>query len=316
MATGIDGLNLNRLVVFVAVVESGSITKAASRLGLGKTVISTHIQQLERELGVTLLVRNTRRLDLTESGEQFFCSAQTILQDARDAIERISQNTGRPHGILRLSAPVDYTTYILMPVLVKLQQAYPELTISLTNDDRCVDLIGEKVDVAIRLSELADSNLQAVRVSSFNLWLVAHPSFLSTRDNLSHPSQLERLPFISLSVLNNPVNWNFSNSNEKQRVQFCSCFSVNTAHMAKVAALIGGGITIVPDFAAAEDVRAGRLVRVLPDWSIASKGIYVVFPYSRFIPVKIRVLIDALKVVSTEIDGKDEVRNEVGLEFS
>lgn len=299
MASGYGGLNLNRLVVFVAVVESGSITKASSQLGLGKAVVSAHIQQLEKELGVSLLVRNTRRIALTEPGEQFFASAQVILIDARNAVERLSQCTGYPRGVLRLSAPIDYSAGILMPILVKLQQFYPDLIIKLTNEDHCVDLIGEKIDAAIRLSELADSNLQAVRIGGFNLWLVAQPSFLSAQDNLSYPSQLEQFPFISLSVLNNPVIWNFSKSNECQNVQFRSCFSVNTAHMAKIAALVGGGLTIVPDFAVVEDVRTGRLVRVLPDWSIASKGIYVVFPYSRFMPVKIRVLIDALKSIST-----------------
>jgi DNA-binding transcriptional LysR family regulator len=300
MTMGFEGLNLNRLVVFVAVVEAGSITGAASRLGLGKGVISAHIQQLERELGATLLVRNTRRLRLTEPGEHFFDSARAILEETRIAMEALNQRTGHPKGVMSLSAPVDYSACVLMPVLVKLQQSYPDLIINLINEDRCADLIEEKIDVAIRLSKLSNSCMQAVRVGSFHLWLVANPTFLSTQTNISNPLQLKQLPFISLSVLTNSTNWNFYHAEGNQeQIQFRHSFSVNTAHMAKIAALAGAGITIVPDFAAAEEIKNGRLIHVLPDWTIASKEIFAVFPHSRFIPAKIRVLIDNLKSIST-----------------
>jgi len=296
MASGFDGINLNRLVIFSAVVESGSITQAAYRLKLGKTVVSTHIRELERELGATLLARNTRSLGLTEAGKLFFESVQKILGDTRAAVDLLSENYGQPRGVLRITAPVDYSNYVLMPVLVKLREKFPELVIELVNDDSCIDLIGNEVDVGIRLSELSDSNLQAVQIGSFTLYLVAAPEFLSAFPALSHPRELDQLPHIVFSVFS-PFNLVFSHRHEPSyRIRFKPGISVNSAFMAKAAALAGGGLAVVPDFAATEDIRCGRLVRVLPEWFTENKGIHVVFPNTPYLPNKVRVLIDHLKL--------------------
>lgn len=300
MASGFDGINLNRLVVFAAVVETASITQAAARLGLGKTVVSTHIRELERELGVTLLLRSTRRVGLTEYGRQFYDSVRGILRDARSAIESLSQESGSPRGALRISAPLDFSAYVLAPALVEIREAYPELKIELINDDRCIDLIGDKVDVAIRLSELADSDLQSVRIGSFTLVLVASPDFLARLPAISHPAEIEQWPQIAFSVFT-PFSLNlFQPGEPTARIRFRPGFMVNTAFMAKALALCGGGFAVVPDFAAREDLEAGRLVQVLAEWSAQSKGIHVVFPRSRYIPRKVRVLIDHLKGMSED----------------
>lgn len=292
---GIDGINLNRLVVFAAVVEAGSLTQAASHLGLGKTVVSSHLQELERELGVTLLVRNTRRMSLTEHGEQFYLSVQNLLQGAREAIETLSAGARPARGTLRISAPVDYSAYVLAPLLVGLKVNSPELNIELHNDDHCLDLISAKLDAVIRLSDLKDSNLKAVQIDSFRLLLVASPAFLARYAALEHPREIECLPHIMFTVFSPFILTVHHPQEHEYKIRFGPGMSVNTAFMAKAMALAGGGIAVVPDFSAREDLRSGRLVQVLPQWTTASRGIHVVYPRTTHVPGKLRTFIDHLK---------------------
>ena len=296
MSTTLRGINLNRLVVFVSVVEIGSLTGAASRLGLAKTMVSTHMQRLESELGASLLVRTTRRLALTEAGEAFYEAARNIVRAAEEAVTAIGQEASDLRGTLRITAPVDYGASIIAPLAVALGKRYPGLKIELLSGDRLFDLVAEGIDVAIRLGKLADSNYQAVRVADLASWLVATPQVLASTAKLTRPEQLSELPFLALTVLAQPLSWIFEGpANARQAVHFHSRVSANTAHALRSAALAGGGLAILPDFAVADDVRAGRLVRVLPKWSVKSGGVFAVFPATRYRPQKVRVLVDALK---------------------
>jgi DNA-binding transcriptional LysR family regulator len=292
----LSGINLNRLVVFAAVVDAGSLSAAARRLGLAKTMVSTHMQRLEVEVGASLLVRTTRRLSLTDAGAAFYEATRRILRETEEAVAAAGEDTADPRGTLRVSAAVDYCSNVIAPMAVELTRRYPQLKIEMIAEDRRADLIAEGVDLAIRVGRLADSSHQAVRVGSFEQWLIARPDLFAGRPQPEQPEQLAALPFLALTVLPNPLSRTFENAaGEKRTVRLDAAILSNTAIAVRRAALAGGGIAVMPDFAVAGDVAEGRLIRLLPQWSLPGGGIHCVFPQARHRPKKIRVFVDALR---------------------
>ena len=289
-------LNLNRLVVFAAVVEAGSLSAAARRLGLAKTMVSTHMQRLEVEVGASLLVRSTRRLSLTDAGAAFHEATRRILKETEEAVAAAGEDTADPRGTLRVSAAVDYCSNVIAPMAVELTRRYPQLKIEMIAEDRRADLIAEGVDLAIRVGRLADSSHQAVRVGSFEQWLVASPALFAGRPLPTQPQEAAAYPFLALTVLPNPLSRTFENAaGEKRVVRLDAAILSNTAVAVRRAALAGGGTAVMPDFAVAGDVTAGRLLRLLPEWKLPGGGIHCVFPAARHRPKKIRVFVDALR---------------------
>ena len=202
-------INLNRLVVFVAVVENGSLTAAAEKLGIAKTMVNAHVQRLEAELRVSLITRTTRKITLTEIGQEFYVVSRRVLHDIDDAVLAISDGMTAPRGTLRVTAPVDYGTAVITPLLISLRQRYPGLKVELLCADSRFDLIAEGIDVAIRLGRLTDSTYRAVRVGAYTNWLVASPEFLKRHGVPRTPADLGDFPFISLSVLAQPLRFDF-----------------------------------------------------------------------------------------------------------
>ena len=292
----LSSINLNRLVVFVAVVEAGSLTAAARRLGLAKTMVSTHMQRLEVEVGASLLVRTTRSLSLTDAGAAFYEASRRIVLEAEQAIAAAGEETADPRGTLRVSAAVDYCSNVLAPMAVELVKRYPQLKIEMIAEDRRADLIAEGVDLAIRVGRLADSSHQAVQVGTFEQWLVGRPDLFAAGELPRHPEQAAAYPFIALTVLPNPLSRTFENfAGDKRSVRFDAAILSNTALAVRRAALAGGGLAVMPDFAVAGDIAEGRLIRLLPDWTLPGGGIHCVFPQARHRPKKIRVFVDALR---------------------
>lgn len=294
--TGLAGVNLNRLAVFVSVVETGSLTAAARRLGLTKTMVSTHIQRLEAEVGANLLVITTRSLLLTDVGEVFFEASRRIVRDADEAIAVAGQDGQEPQGTLRVTAPVDYGASVIGPVAASLSRRYPKLKIDLMTIDRVVDIVSEGIDVAIRLGRLADSSFRTTRIGGFTDWLVASPDLFNGRALPVSPDDLADDRFVALSVLPHPTSWVFdSPTKTKHPMRWEAAISANSATAVREIAVAGGGLAILPDFAVAESVASGRLLHVLPRWQLPSGGIHAVFPTARQRRPKIRFFIDALR---------------------
>ena len=177
----LSNINLNRLAVFVAVIETGSITAAAKRLGLAKTMVSTHMQRLETEIGANLLVRTTRRLHLTEAGSAFYEACQKILHDTELAISQASSNTRELRGMLRVAATVDFGATVVAPLAAELCRANPELRIEIVASDNRVDMVAAGIDVSIRVGRLADSSHKAALIAHFEEWVLATPDFIADR---------------------------------------------------------------------------------------------------------------------------------------
>jgi len=296
----LSSINLNRLVIFAAVVEAGSLTAAGERLGLAKTMVSKHMQLLEAEVGVSLLLRSTRRLGLTEAGRAFHASCLELLKTAEQAVELARTGLEAPHGTLRVAAPIDYGAMVVAPLLAQLRQRWPSLNIELVCGDDLIDLIAEGIDVAVRLGKLADSGHQAVRVGGYARWLVASPAFVAAHGMPNEPEALAALPYVALTVLPHPERCTLDNGAGRQRELRMSniAFATNTAYGCRAATLAGAGWMLATDFSVAEDVAAGRLLRLLPGWSAPHSDIHALFPASPHRQQKVRVFIDALKAVA------------------
>ncbi|BAX62606.1 LysR family transcriptional regulator [Burkholderia stabilis] len=289
-------VNLNRLAIFVAVVDAGSLTAAAERLGLAKTVVSTHMQRLESEVGANLLVRTTRRLSVTDAGRTFYDACRDIVRATETALDAVSSDAGPLRGTLRVSVPIDYGAQVVAPAVVALRDLHPGLDVELVANDRVVDLIADNLDVAIRIGRLADSNYRAVQLGTYEKWLVASPAFVARYGLPRDTDALAALPFVMLSTLSRPHTLELESARGGSASVRCVAPVVsNTATACRAIVLAGGGFGLLTDFSTADDVATGRLVRLLPAWRSAPAGIHAVYPSTRLPSPKVRAFIDAMK---------------------
>ncbi|HEX8777170.1 MAG TPA: LysR family transcriptional regulator [Rhodanobacter sp.] len=288
-------VNLNRLVVFAALVRAGSFTAAADQLGLTKAMVSQHLARLERELGVTLLVRSTRRMALTEAGASFHADCERILAETDAAIARAGENRAVPRGLLRITAPVNYGSTVVAPALAGFLRRYPDVRAELALDDGISDLIGGRFDLAIRGGPLRDSGLRAVRLAGFRQLLVAAPEYLEARGRPRRPQDLAAHDAVLLSVLSTPARWSFSARNGTQtRVQLAPRAQADSAAAVLAMALAGAGVAVLPDFMVEADLAAGRLLHLLPAQRLPEGSFHAVHA-NLHAPAKVRVFIEHLR---------------------
>lgn len=281
-------MNLNRLAYFTAVVDAGSFTGAAERLGVTKTVVSDQVRRLEEELRVSLLTRTTRRVEPTEAGRLLHARGVQILKDAEDAFGEIAEGGAEPSRTLRIAAPNDYGTSVIAPLVASFTRRYPSCNAELFLSDSRLDLVATQIDISIRVGRLTDSGLVARKIGGFRQLLVAAASWGDGRP-IAQPADLSDHPFIANGALREPLAWQFNRGDfERVAVRMKSALSIDTAPAVLAATLAGGGASVLPDFLVAEDLRAGRLVNLLPEWSLPSGGIFVVYPALRFRPPKVR----------------------------
>jgi DNA-binding transcriptional LysR family regulator len=288
-------VNLNRLAYFAAVVDAGSFTRAAERLGITKAVVSQQVARLEEEIGTTLLVRTTRKVYPTEAGRAFHARCTFILREAEDAFGELGQAVSTPTGTLRITAPFDYGISRIVPAVIAFTRQYPACDVDLSLGDRSIDFVAEGFDMAIRVGWLVDSGLQARRIGSFRQLLVCAPELRQAVSTLGAPDELEALPFIANKALREPLEWHFTHDRAEGRsVRMQAAISVDVTMAVHAAVLAGAGISVLPDFLVAADVASGRLIHVLPDWWLPSGGIHAVFPPARYRPTKVSAFVETL----------------------
>jgi len=293
---GIGALgNLRRLVYFVAVVETGSFTAAAERLGITKAVVSQQVARLEQEFRTSLLVRTTRKVRATEAGQAFYQRCTLILREAEEAFGELAEAVAEPTGTLKLTAPFDYGISVVVPAIAAFTQRYPNCKVEGILSDQTFDIMSGNIELAIRVGWLAENNLQARKIGTFRQLLVASAGMRSRTKPLSGPEEIARLPFVANTALREPLRWNFSfNETEHREVSAQAAIFLDTTLAVREAVRAGAGLSVLPDFAIADDLASGRLIQVLPRWSLPSGGIHAVFPSARFRPVKVRAFVDEL----------------------
>jgi len=289
-------LTFEHLLNYIAVVETGSFTRAAERRGIGKTTVSDSIQRLELELGASLMVRTTRRVNVTEAGAAFFETCREIVRLAEETVSVVSPSQDHLRGTLRVASSVEYSAIVLAPVLARMRSTHPRLRIELVSGDRHIDLIAEGVDVAIRLGELAESSHRAVRIGEYSKWLVASPDFVMRNPLPEDIGDAANLAFVGLSILRHPSRFELRRADGASRdIQFSAGLLADTVYACRAAVAEGAGIALLPDFSVSADLAANRLIRVYADWSTAPAAIHALLPPGRHTAPKTRALIDMLK---------------------
>lgn len=289
-----EAINLNRLAYFAAVVDTGSFTRAAERLGITKAVVSQQVAKLEDELKTALLMRTTRRVEPTEAGRVLHARSVLILRDAEDAIGEVTRANIEPSGVLRVAAPNDYGTSRIAPLAAAFSQLYPACRVELVLSDARIDPVAQQIDLSVRVGWLDDSSLQARRAGSFRQLLVASPAFAATLD-IHDPDQIARAAFVANAALKEPLTWHFSRGDfERRTIRMRQALSINATPAVLAATLAGGGLSVLPDFLVADLLDAKRLVEVLPEWALPAGGVYVVYPTAKFRPSKVTSFVKML----------------------
>jgi DNA-binding transcriptional LysR family regulator len=275
---GVDQLEAMR--VFVSVAERGSLSSAARALGLPVASVSRKLTALEKQLGVRLLARSTRRTALSDAGRRYLESCRDVLARVEEA-GRVVGGDGEVEGDLTISAPVAFGRKHLLPVVVEFMERHPKLRVRLQLVDRIAQLIDEGVDVAVRIAALPDSSLIARRVGAIQLICCASPAYLERHGTPERPEDLSRHACIGASVLSSAARWSFPGKRGALRVAIRTRLEVTTTEAAVDAACAGLGIARVLSYQAAEALADGRLHRVLADHEPAPTPVHVVHTHGR-----------------------------------
>ena len=268
---------LRALAVFARTVETGSFRAAARELGLSPSVVSHHVSQLEARLGVALLYRSTRRLSLTDDGRRLFESAQSAMQAAERGLNAIAGRSTEPAGRLSITVPGFFARTALVDDLAAFAQAHPKVELAINFTDEKRDLIRDGIDLAIRVGALKDSALKSKKLSLLKRKLVAAPSFVAAYKKPRQPTDLDTWEWIGLAMRPDSKTM-VSKTGATQRIRFTPRVTVDSIDAACRLAVAGLGLTTPPAFLAEDEIRAGRLVELLPGWEVEPLGVYAVWP--------------------------------------
>jgi DNA-binding transcriptional LysR family regulator len=285
--------HLRDMALFVDVVKTMSFTRAAEVLGIPKSSLSRRIAGLEQNIGVRLLNRSTRKIELTEAGAIYFARCKEIVDAARLAHEELKDMVEVPRGHLRVSMAPDFGTMVLAPLIAAFLHRYPDVTLEADLSPRRVDLLSEHFDVAIRIGEQPDSTLTVRRLGSVAAALYAAPAYLAQAGEPGHPAALPGHACIRVPLSAAAARWTLWRGEERAEVTVDGRVAVNNIAMAQRFAVFGLGIGLLDCGMAEEDVLAGRLRRVLPDWTPVPLPVHA-FTVTRLLPAKTRALISFL----------------------
>jgi DNA-binding transcriptional LysR family regulator len=288
-------LPVQDLAVFAAVAETHGFSAAARRLGVSKAMVSVAVARLEARLGVRLLQRTTRRLSLTEAGAATLPHAQRALLAALDAEEAARQASLTPRGTLRVNAPMSFGLLHVARALGAFALAYPEVRVDLVLDDRVLDLVDGGFDLAVRIGDLPDSTLVAQRIGRTRQLLVAHPGYLARAGAPDEPADLARHAALVYSLSPTGSRWTLSRGTRRETVRVTGPLQANSSLAIRDALLQGLGLARIPSFVVADELRSGRLVRVLPGWELPTMTIHAVTTARDYLPRKTRAFVDFLK---------------------
>jgi DNA-binding transcriptional LysR family regulator len=287
---------LKRMAVFATVVDRGSMVAAAEVLGMTASAVSQQIRKLEESTQVSLLHRTTRKLTLTEAGATFYQSCAQVLALAQQAEQRLAELRDAPVGELRIAAPVGFSGRRLSAALAPLLQAHSGLSLKLFFHDEQIDLIEQRIDLAIRVGNLEDSSLVARHIGDSRMLLCAAPAYLLRKPLINHPQDLIGLDWLILHGDNafNVLELHGPDAQvEKLRVE--SRVGCNNILAVRHFTLAGMGVSLQPEQEVREELASGSLRELLPHWRLPPFGIYLVTPRRDAQPAKVRYAIEALR---------------------
>lgn len=283
---------LGSMQVFVKAVELGSISAAALELNLSSQLAGKQIRALEQGLGIQLLQRTTRRQSLTDGGSIFYERAKNILAEMEAAEAMVAQTRSKPRGRLRVSAPITFGSRALAPSLPEYLQQHPEVSVNLSLTNRTVDLIDEGFDVVFRTGELPDSGLLARRLAPHRLVLCAAPTYLKTAPALHKPEDLPNHECLMFVLTSLRTQWSFDGPDGRVSVPIAGRFSTDSGEALRAAAVAGMGVLLQPYELVNEELQAGRLARLLPDYEPVARPLHALYAPDRRMTPKLRSFLD------------------------
>jgi DNA-binding transcriptional LysR family regulator len=282
------------LAIFAKVVQIRSFAGAAAELKLSKATVSKAISRIESRLGARLINRTSRRFALTDAGRQLAGRATHILAEGEAAEAAALAQAEEPRGLVRLAAPMSFGVLYVAPLLPEFLAAYSEVSVDLHLGDAMVDLIGEGFDAAIRIAILPDSSLIARRLCEVQTYLVGSPTYLDKHGRPKHPVDLVEHRCLGYAYTMTPESWRFIKDGKSATVRPSGPLRVNNGEAMLPALLAGTGVGILPDFILRDALAAGRLERLIPDWSLPAGAVFWVTPPGGPRPKRVEVLADFL----------------------
>ncbi len=283
---------LESMSILVAAVDAGSLSAAARKLGTPLATVSRKVSDLEAHLRTRLLTRSNRQLALTDAGRTYIAACRRILEEVGEAERAATGEYSAPKGHLTLSAPIVFGRLHVLPVVTKFLEAYPEIDIRLMLADRTINLVEEHVDAAIRIGNLADSSMSAIKVGEIRRVVCASPGYLGKRGWPRKPADLATHDCVTFEGLQSPEQWLFSVGKAQQAVEIHSRLAVNTAEAAIDAAVSGLGITRVFSYQVAAALEAGTMALVLADFEPTPVPVSLIHAGDRMLPLKLRAFLD------------------------
>ena len=284
--------DLNALLLFAAVAETGGFTAGAERLDVAKAKVSLAVTRLEAQLGAQLFSRTTRRVVLTDAGQQLYAQCVPALRGVQDSLAQIAGD-GQLGGTLRISAAVEYAAQKVAPALAAFAALHPRLEVDLRTSDRVVDLLKDGIDVAIRMGWLRDSSLRATRLAAMEQHVVASPDYLKHAPPVKQPSDLAQHEWIALTLLPTPLTWKFTSAAGQVRtVRVAGRLRTDSPSALRALLVQGCGVSVVDEFTTQAPLRSGALVRLLPAWSLPRGGVHAVLPPGARMSAKARAFVD------------------------
>lgn len=298
-------MDINDLRIFARVATLENLTAVASELGLAAGTVSKRLQGLENTLKARLLNRTTRSIHLTEEGRAFLQRVERILAEFDIAQDELSASADRPAGRLKISAPASVAKRIVAPALVGFVEAFPEIDIRVDISDRVANLHEDGYDAAIRLGALSDSSLKAKRLACDRTVLAASAAYVSRH---GAPRRAADLADHACLVHGDQRNWTFTRGEDKSSVRVAGRLASDSGAFLRMAALEGIGILRASHITVADDLAAGRLVQLLPDYDLASDAaIWIVYPNAKHAMPRLRALVDHLSAFCRDELSADSI---------
>jgi DNA-binding transcriptional LysR family regulator len=288
--------------LFVRVARSGSFSAAAREMGMTQPTASRIVATLEKQVGAALLTRSTRAVTLTEAGADYLARSELILA-ALDEADHAARGTGELRGTLRVATSPTFASRTIMPHLAAFADQHPKLRIEFALDDARHDLIGESVDVAVRIGALSDSTVLARKVGTIRRVLVASPTYLAKAGIPVTPSDLTEHTLIVGPAGRSSEAWSFRKNGKSTSIRIQGRFIINATEAATAAAVAGLGICSTGERSILSELQSGAVVRILPDWEIGSSDINVILPAGRVAKASARAFADFITARMREIEG-------------
>ena len=277
--------------VFCSVIEAGGFAPAADRMGLSTSAVSRHVAQLEAHLNVRLLNRTTRRMSPTDEGFAYFERCTQLLADLEETEASVSGEARRPHGRLRLTAPIALATLRLAPAFAAFSRQYPDITLDIALSDSIADFAEEGLDLAIRVGRVGSENLVARHIGDSVLLVAAAPDYLKRAGTPSCPDDLAHHECLTYTYSSIGNQWSFEDRDGKTiTTRIGGPINANNGMLLAEIAAAGGGIAFAPCFILQPLIDAGRLQRVLPDWGTPRLPIHAVYPTRRHLSAKVQAM--------------------------